>query len=66
MSLMPFITIPLRFVIAAFLITLIFPFMVVYIAFQPRDGWKDLVFLLMDGRDFILEGKNDRILNNED
>jgi len=62
MSFVPFISIPLRFLIAASLITMILPFMIVYVAFQPREGWKDFVFLLIDGRDFVLEGKNDRLI----
>lgn len=62
MSFLPFITIPIRFAIAAFLILMILPFMIVYVAFQPREGWKDFVFLLIDGRDFVIDGKHDRLV----
>jgi hypothetical protein len=65
MSFLPFITVPLRFAVSAALLTLIAPFAVIYLLFSPKQAWGDIKFLLLDARDFVAEGKNDKILEDE-
>ena len=66
MSLLPFFTIPVRFLIATVLTLFIMPFMAIYLMFYPKEGWADLKFMLFDARDFVLEGKRDRFFEDCD
>lgn len=65
MSFLPFITVPLRFAVSAVLLTLIAPFAVVYLLFSPKQAWGDIKFLFLDAKDFVREGMNDRVFEDE-